>query len=51
MQKNGFVEEGLLRDWAYFDGRWENGVLMAVLASEFETALASASRALTLDIG
>ena len=41
--KNGFVKEGLLRDWAYFDGRWENGVLMAVLAPEFETAVASTS--------
>lgn len=34
-RKNGFVEEGVLRDWAYFDGRWFNGVLMSVLAAEF----------------
>ncbi len=39
--KNGFVKEGLLRDWAYFNGRWENGVLMSVLAPEFEAIKAS----------
>jgi RimJ/RimL family protein N-acetyltransferase len=37
-EKNGFVREGLLRDWAYFDGRWENGVIMSVLDREFEHA-------------
>jgi RimJ/RimL family protein N-acetyltransferase len=35
-QKNGFVAEGVLRDWAHFDGRWENGILMAVLRDDFE---------------
>lgn len=33
--KNGFVEEGALREWHYFDGRWEDGVLMSVLDREF----------------
>lgn len=36
-EKNGFVREGLMRDWAYFDGSWTNGVIMAVLASDFES--------------
>jgi RimJ/RimL family protein N-acetyltransferase len=34
-RKNGFVQEGLMRDWTYFDGRWENGILMSVLADGF----------------
>lgn len=34
-EKNGFVQEGLLRDWAYFDGKWVNGILMSVLSREF----------------
>jgi len=34
-EKNGFVCEGLLRDWAYFNGHWVNGVIMSVLAPEF----------------
>jgi RimJ/RimL family protein N-acetyltransferase len=33
--KNGFREEGVMRDWAFFDGHWENGILMSVLESEF----------------
>jgi hypothetical protein len=24
-----------LRDWAYFDGKWVNGIIMAVLAPDF----------------
>jgi RimJ/RimL family protein N-acetyltransferase len=35
-RKNGFVEEGVLRDWAYFNDAWEDGVLMSVLAGDFE---------------
>lgn len=35
-EKNGFVREGTLRDWAYFDGQWENGVIMSVLSRDFE---------------
>jgi RimJ/RimL family protein N-acetyltransferase len=35
-RKNGFVDEGILRDWAYFNGKWEDGVLMSVLAGAFE---------------
>jgi RimJ/RimL family protein N-acetyltransferase len=34
-RKNGFVEEGILRDWAYFNGAWHDGVLMSVLAKDF----------------
>lgn len=37
-EKNGFTREGTLRDWAYFDGRWVNGVLMSVLAADFAAA-------------
>lgn len=33
-RKNGFSPEGVMRDWAYFNGRWVNGVLMSVLADE-----------------
>lgn len=33
--KNGFAVEGTLRDWQYFDGRWVDGILMAVLAPDF----------------
>jgi RimJ/RimL family protein N-acetyltransferase len=33
--KSGFVVEGTLRDWAYFDGHWVNGVLMSVLKDDF----------------
>lgn len=33
--KNGFVAEGTLRDWGFFDGHWVNGVLMSVLRDEF----------------
>jgi RimJ/RimL family protein N-acetyltransferase len=34
-QKVGFVREGVMRDWAYFDGQWMNAVLMSVLESDF----------------
>ncbi|HLJ65769.1 MAG TPA: GNAT family protein [Chloroflexota bacterium] len=33
--KNGFKAEGILRDWAFFNGKWVNGVVMSVLAEEF----------------
>lgn len=33
--KNGFVEEGRLRDWQFFDGRWHDGIMMSVLDREF----------------
>lgn len=33
--KNGFHQEGVMRDWAYFNGEWVDGILMAVLADEF----------------
>lgn len=33
--KSGFTAEGTLRDWAYFDGRWVNGVLMSVLRDDY----------------
>lgn len=33
--KNGFVREGLLREWQYFEGAWVDGVLMAVLDKDF----------------
>lgn len=36
--KNGFVSEGVLRDWAYFDGDWHDGIIMAVLAADFPRA-------------
>lgn len=34
-EKNGFVKEGVMRDWAYFDGRWVDALLMAVLDRDF----------------
>jgi RimJ/RimL family protein N-acetyltransferase len=34
-EKNGFQREGVLRDWAYFDGRWVDGILMSVLDGDF----------------
>lgn len=34
-RRSGFVEEGVLRDWAYFNGRWTNGVIMSVLKDDF----------------
>lgn len=37
--KNGFVPEGVLRDWAYFDGRWTNGIVMSVLDDDFLSAV------------
>jgi RimJ/RimL family protein N-acetyltransferase len=29
------MREGTLRDWAYFDGAWVDGVLMSVIKDEF----------------
>lgn len=43
--KNGFMVEGVLRDWAFFDGRWVNGVIMAALRDEYERAVAAAAEA------
>lgn len=37
-EKSGFEREGVLRDWAHFDGNWVNGVLMAVLQADFRRA-------------
>src|SRR5579884_3974121 len=34
-EKNGFVVEGTLRDWAYFEGTFTNGLAMAVLQDDF----------------
>jgi RimJ/RimL family protein N-acetyltransferase len=34
-EKNGFVREGTLRDWAHYNGRWVNGIVMSVLKAEF----------------
>lgn len=34
-EKNGFVVEGVLREWMYVEGEFADGVLMAVLAHEF----------------
>lgn len=34
--KNGFVQEGVMRDWAFFNGHWVDGIVMAVLAEDFE---------------
>ncbi len=33
--KNGFVAEGVLREWQYFDGQWVNGIIMSVLNRDF----------------
>lgn len=41
-EKNGFVREGVMRDWAYFDGHWENGVVMAVLEGDYRRAVGGA---------
>lgn len=38
--KNGFVSEGVLREWAHFDGAWVDGVIMAVLSQDFEQVIA-----------
>ncbi|MGH2442571.1 MAG: GNAT family N-acetyltransferase [Chloroflexota bacterium] len=40
-RKNGFVEEGIMRDWAFFDGHWVDGILMSVLATDFENITAA----------
>lgn len=42
-EKNGFQEEGVMRDWAFFEGRWVDGILMAVLAPEFDALNEQAS--------
>lgn len=34
-EKNGFKPEGTMREWAFFNGRWIDGVLMSVLADDF----------------
>jgi RimJ/RimL family protein N-acetyltransferase len=33
--KNGFVAEGTLREWQFFDSNWVNGVIMSVLEHDF----------------
>lgn len=35
-EKNGFVREGVLRQWAHFDDTWVDGVVMGVLRSDFD---------------
>ncbi len=34
-EKNGFKVEGTLREWAFFNGEWVDGVMMSVLESDF----------------
>jgi RimJ/RimL family protein N-acetyltransferase len=34
-EKNGFKVEGTLREWAFFNGEWVDGVLMSVLNGDF----------------
>lgn len=34
-EKNGFVSEGLMRDWMFFNGEYVDGVIMAVLENDF----------------
>lgn len=34
-EKNGFVAEGVLRDWQHFNGSWVNGIIMSVLDRDF----------------
>lgn len=34
-EKNGFVREGVLRDWMFFDGEFTDGVIMGVLEEDF----------------
>lgn len=34
-RKNGFVEEGALRDWAFFNREWVTGIIMGVLDRDF----------------
>jgi RimJ/RimL family protein N-acetyltransferase len=41
-EKNGFVSEGVLREWQFFDGRWVNGIMMSVLDHEFRDIDSSA---------
>jgi RimJ/RimL family protein N-acetyltransferase len=33
--KNGFVQEGVLRDWMFFDGAYQAGIIMSVLDEDF----------------
>lgn len=34
-EKNGFVREGVMRDWTFFDGAWRDAILMSVLTEDF----------------
>jgi RimJ/RimL family protein N-acetyltransferase len=34
-EKNGFKAEGTLREWAFFNGEWVDGLLMSVLDGDF----------------
>jgi RimJ/RimL family protein N-acetyltransferase len=34
-EKSGFVSEGLMRDWMFFNGEYVDGVIMAVLEDDF----------------
>jgi RimJ/RimL family protein N-acetyltransferase len=42
-EKNGFKVEGTLREWAFFNGAWVDGVLMSVLESDFMQLRSEAS--------
>jgi RimJ/RimL family protein N-acetyltransferase len=37
--KNGFVQEGVLRDFMFFDGAQRNSVIMGVLADDFRAIM------------
>ncbi|MGH2448310.1 MAG: GNAT family N-acetyltransferase [Chloroflexota bacterium] len=41
-EKSGFVKEGTLRQWQFFDDHWVDGILMAVLRDDFDRAATSA---------
>lgn len=36
-KKNGFIEEGLLRENAFINEKWHNDVIMSILSCEFKT--------------
>ncbi len=40
-RKNGFALEGRMRDWAFFDGAWVDGIIMSVLDRDFRELLGS----------